>query len=140
MNTVTIKIEIQPVAQPRHQIANGRAYIPAKHKIHAYKEAVALFAKQQMQGQPPWEGAVNAYLLFQFPRPKKLHEEEWRHLKKPDIDNLIKAVLDAMNGVVFLDDSQVCSLTAQKRYSVPQESKEAFLRVTLWGVGKEDST
>lgn len=36
--------------------------------------------------------------------------------KKPDIDNIIKAVLDGCNGVVFLDDAQVHAVNARKQY------------------------
>jgi Holliday junction resolvase RusA-like endonuclease len=36
---------------------------------------------------------------------------------KPDLDNVMKAVLDALNGVVYADDSQVINLVATKRYS-----------------------
>lgn len=37
---------------------------------------------------------------------------------KPDLDNVAKAVLDAMNGVVYVDDKQVIRLIAEKRYSM----------------------
>lgn len=36
---------------------------------------------------------------------------------RPDADNYVKAALDALNGIVFNDDAQVCSLSAQKIYS-----------------------
>jgi Holliday junction resolvase RusA-like endonuclease len=42
---------------------------------------------------------------------------------KPDLDNLLKAVLDAINAIVFADDSQVVSLLASKTYGArPQVS------------------
>ena len=37
--------------------------------------------------------------------------------KKPDADNIAKAVLDAMNGIVYHDDTQVCRLVVSKYYS-----------------------
>lgn len=35
---------------------------------------------------------------------------------RPDIDNLVKAVTDALNGILWKDDSQIVSLSAEKRY------------------------
>ena len=40
-----------------------------------------------------------------------------RHTSPPDLDNLVKAAKDAMNGVVWMDDRQVVALHAQKFYS-----------------------
>jgi len=37
---------------------------------------------------------------------------------KPDLDNVAKAVLDALNGVIYADDKQVIRLVAEKRYSL----------------------
>jgi Holliday junction resolvase RusA-like endonuclease len=37
--------------------------------------------------------------------------------KKPDIDNLVKLVFDAMNRIVWMDDKQVSSLITKKVYS-----------------------
>ena len=37
---------------------------------------------------------------------------------RPDIDNLVKIVLDGLNGVAFMDDKQVIELYAIKRYSI----------------------
>jgi Holliday junction resolvase RusA-like endonuclease len=36
---------------------------------------------------------------------------------KPDLDNVAKAVLDAINGIVYVDDAQVINLVATKRYA-----------------------
>lgn len=47
---------------------------------------------------------------------------------RPDIDNYIKSLMDAMNGIVFKDDSQVVSIHAMKRYS---EDGEGRMRVNI---------
>jgi Holliday junction resolvase RusA-like endonuclease len=36
------------------------------------------------------------------------------HTSKPDIDNLVKAILDALNGVAFNDDSQIWEIQSSK--------------------------
>lgn len=38
------------------------------------------------------------------------------HTSKPDLDNLTKALKDALNGVIYVDDSQICFLDAKKHY------------------------
>ena len=40
-----------------------------------------------------------------------------KHYKKPDLDNLAKLILDAMNGLVFRDDALICELNLVKKYS-----------------------
>lgn len=42
---------------------------------------------------------------------------EIRHTRKPDIDNVVKTVMDALNKLAWHDDSQVISIKAEKRYS-----------------------
>jgi Holliday junction resolvase RusA-like endonuclease len=48
---------------------------------------------------------------------KRVEEGELRHSKKPDIDNLAKAILDCMRGIIFLDDRQVWAMDISKLYS-----------------------
>lgn len=62
------------------------------------------------------EGPIGVHLTVQrvLPKsaPKRLHSEWDTH--KPDLDNCIKSVLDALNGAAYKDDSQVTSITAVK--------------------------
>lgn len=41
-------------------------------------------------------------------------------LKKPDIDNIVKTVADALNGAAYHDDTQIVRVTAEKAYSVSE--------------------
>ena len=57
--------------------------------------------------------------FFKIPKSwtkKQKAEAKW-HIKKPDIDNLQKAVKDALNGIAYRDDSQVCKVMALKQYA-----------------------
>jgi crossover junction endodeoxyribonuclease RusA len=63
-------------------------------------------------------GPVRIRLRFNLPRPKSLSAKVSRpHTKRPDVDKLARAVLDALTGVLFKDDSQVYYLTATKMYA-----------------------
>lgn len=58
---------------------------------------------------------------FQLPYPKssirKWQFGWWPHTKKPDIDKLLRALLDAMTGIVWADDSQVAFVVVNKVYA-----------------------
>ncbi len=111
-----------PVPQKRHRHTHaGRTYDPCKQAKH-------LFLQQSRQACPvsqPLTGALHATLEFHFARPKSHVTPKGRlrksapveHLQTPDIDNLIKYVFDALNGVYFMDDKQVIQVTALKRWA-----------------------
>lgn len=121
---ISFAVHGDPVAQPRHKIATrgkfARAYIQKDHPIHGYKQAVQLAAKVAMGGRAPVESAVEVAIVFCFARPKshtKAQRLDDRHTQKPDLDNLTKAVLDALNGICWTDDSQAFRLRPEKKWA-----------------------
>lgn len=84
-----------------------------------------------MDGAPPLEGPIAVTLEFFELRPKGHYRRngmlkpgvQRRPTKAPDLDKLMRSVGDALNGVVWRDDSQVCEATIRKRYTT-----EAFPR------------
>lgn len=68
----------------------------------------------------PVEMVLTAY--FKPPVSQSLKKQrlmllgEIQPLKKPDMDNIVKVVADALNGLAYHDDTQICSLTATKVY------------------------
>lgn len=85
-----------------------------------YENLVKAQAAQAMQGRPPMEGPCALTIIACFPWPKSTTKKRraavdgaWKDTK-PDVDNVLKAVKDAMNGVVYRDDSQIATVTASK--------------------------
>ena len=123
MPHVVATVPGQPVPQPRPRVTTrggfGRAYVPATHPIHAWREAV-----RQAYDGPQFGNAVSVHLEFCFRRPPshlKRNDEltaagRKQPYPKPDVDNLAKAVLDALNGVAWVDDSQVVELRTAKSW------------------------
>ena len=81
-------------------------------------------AKAAMGSSEPLEGALEAFIYVTFPVPasysKKRTEaclsDSEKHIKKPDLDNVIKCVIDGMDKIVFLNDSQITSIHSTKVY------------------------
>lgn len=99
---------IEPLPQPRPRFGGGRCYEPAR--ITKYKSAVATAAKVAMCGKNPIEN------------PVKVNLKLWRKYKPTsrrygDFDNHAKSICDALNKIVWLDDSQVVSATVEKYQS-----------------------
>lgn len=112
-----------PVPQSRPRFTkNGHVYEDAK--VREYKDRVARIARLAMGGREPMKGAFIASLTFFLPIPKSWSKKkkgeaalgEIVPTKRPDTDNLAKSVLDACNGIIYVDDSQVIRITAKKWY------------------------
>ena len=96
------------------------------------KNALGLIFKSGMNKHPILLGPIHLAVIFFMPIPKSMSIRKQRdtrgwHTYKPDLDNLIKLVLDSMNGVVFKDDSQICQIIAMKGYG---ETARTELTVT----------
>jgi Holliday junction resolvase RusA-like endonuclease len=105
-----------PKAQPRPRMAaGGHAYNPPS--ADAWKETVR--AAFNAFRKPPLTNPVCLRVSFFLPRPKALKgEAACPHVKKPDVDNLLKAVMDAMTGAgVWKDDALVYVTEAGKWYA-----------------------
>ncbi len=89
--------------------------------------------REQIRGQArlhfglPKAGPISMTLQFSFRRPANqmkggvLKESApAEHLVRPDLDKLVRAVLDGLTGVAFDDDSQVTHMVAFKRYAHPE--------------------
>jgi Holliday junction resolvase RusA-like endonuclease len=105
-----------PKAQPRPRMTlSGHVYNPdtAKDWKATIKDYFMIYRK------PVIINPVVLGVLFFFPRPKRLlNYELYPHTSKPDSDNLLKAVMDAMTDAgVWKDDAQVYGHNAEKYYS-----------------------
>jgi len=127
---ISFFVDCIPVAQPRqrHTIINDRVhnYTPKGHPVQTFKSLVCFAAKRAYHG-PLLEGPLRVSLLFLLPRPKRLI---WKTKPMPrrwgtckvDKDNLEKAFNDSLNGVIWVDDSQICDGCVQKKYAAGSES------------------
>ena len=121
---ITLTVEGQPVALKRHKhLRNGHTYDPSKADKRLFLANVLNAAPKS-----PQIGPISKSIEFYVARPKahyrtgkyshllKDNAPTW-HITRADIDNFVKLVLDALNGVFYKDDSQICHLEAIKKYA-----------------------
>ena len=116
VNNNTWQLEIDPVSAPRQ--VRSHAWKPTKPvlKYRAFKDKLRLLTKSNPIVIP--SDVAHVHLEFTIVMPKSWSKKKQRameglyHRSKPDIDNLVKAVLDA----VCAEDKHVASIRASKRW------------------------
>lgn len=124
MTKITIPIEPKPQSRPRFT-RSGRVY--ELKEMTDYKKVITLHCKQQYKGDLITDQPIGVITRFYITPPKyvskvkknsqAISDEIIRVAKKPDIDNFVKAIFDAMSGVVFKDDGVIAYQLAEKFYS-----------------------
>jgi crossover junction endodeoxyribonuclease RusA len=81
---------------------------------------VAVDAMQKGQQQKAPRGVpISVRLAFYFEKPKSARKSAHWKITKPDLDKLLRAVLDALTGIAYEDDSQVCECQLGKAFGAP---------------------
>lgn len=109
MSSFTVHGRVRGKSRPRFSVRNGRAFV---HPVDADREYQARIAEEyRIQVGKMHEGpvAISVYIFRELPksRPKRVPSE--MDAMKPDADNVLKQVMDALNGVAYEDDRQVVS-------------------------------
>lgn len=121
-----------PQGSKRH-IGNGRMIESSKY-VGPWRQTVALFARKAARESGAFieHGPVNLELGFVMPRPLSTPKSKTpAAVKRPDVDKLARAVLDALTGAVFKDDSQVIELRAHKR--IAEHGEEPGVQIRMKG-------
>lgn len=106
-----MRIHITPVSKPRQTRADRWRERPVVMRYRGFADELRLKYGEELPD--------SVRLVFHIPMPKswskkkRLTLDGQPHQQKPDIDNLVKAVLDAL----LVDDSGVWSVSAEKRWS-----------------------
>ena len=126
--------EVRGQGRPRTQIVNGKdgrsyAHIYQTPKDSETKHNIQLYAKEALDRAGygmanPTERGISVLVRIYMRMPNsfsqrkrnKALEDEIRPRKKPDLDNVLKSVLDAMTGVVYRDDKEVTAIQVVRHY------------------------
>ena len=121
--------------RPRFSTRGGFVKTYTDKKTELYESLVRNAYLIKYESNKPLEGEIKVEIQAHFSIPKstsKKSREEMvagriRPTKKPDIDNIAKTVLDALNGIAFEDDKNITELIVGKHYS-----DQPHVEVCIW--------
>lgn len=132
MFDINFTVDMLPTGKARPRVGKFGMYTPKK--THDAEVVIAREAAKHMGLMPPSTSNLVMMVSITFPIPasyrgaKRAMAESGQLLpgKKPDIDNVVKLAADSLNGVVYVDDAQVCRLVAEKQYG---QKAQLWIRV-----------
>lgn len=124
---ISFTVPGQPQGKGRAKIVKigGFSRMATPQKTVAYEGLVAHAAQLAMNGAPPIDAACCANVFVDCQVPASWSQKKQRRAlageilptSKPDIDNIVKAIFDGCNGVVWRDDVLIVDTRIRKRYS-----------------------
>ncbi len=124
--------DIKGKERPRVNTNTGIVYTPARTKD--YEDLIKQYFLLKYPRYTTIEGRTSIDIIAYMKIPKKtskkkeskMLEGEISPIKKPDIDNVAKVVLDALNKIVFKDDNQICKINVEKKYG---EEEKLYIKI-----------
>lgn len=125
-------------ARPRSAKRGNHITLYTPKETVTYENLVKMAAVEPMRGRALFCDAVDVALTIHVAPPESWSQkkkraalaDEIRPTTKPDADNVLKAIADALNGVVWADDKQITDVVIKKRYS---ETPKAIIHVRAAG-------
>lgn len=135
-NAVAFSVPGSPVGKGRPKFARRGAFVTAytDKKTVSYENLVRIYASEAFGNRPPFDGPVRLTLKISVTPPASWSKRKTsdallglvRPTTKPDVDNILKAICDSMNEIVYVDDKQICDVWLSKHYAAQPE-----VRVTV---------
>lgn len=120
----SITIPGKPIPKARPRFCRMGSHVKTFDSQSESNKIIRMLIRQQMGNRLPLEGALEVDAVFFMPIPKGTSKKksglmrsgEIKHVKRGDIDNYLKAVMDNMLAIVYNDDSQIYKLSGIKKY------------------------
>jgi Holliday junction resolvase RusA-like endonuclease len=127
MMQIMFTVPGQPHGKGRPRFARRGNFVATytDAKTSSYEDQIRFYALQAMGSSEPLKTALEAFIYVRLSVPKSypkkrvvacLSGSEWP-CKKPDLDNVVKSFMDAMNSIVYGDDAQVVEIHTTKVYA-----------------------
>jgi crossover junction endodeoxyribonuclease RusA len=126
MDSVAFHVAGNPMPKGSFTRMPNGAMLPAgttasRKRFADWRTDIRNDAMHAMEDRMPSRNAIRLLCEFQLPYPqssiRKWQWGWWPNIKQPDVDKLLRALLDALTGIVWVDDSQVCFVNVNKVYA-----------------------
>ncbi len=134
----------QPKGSARAFVPKGwqRAVVTSDNpKNKGWQQLVAEAASEAIRARPAFrliETPAILRVVFYLPRPQSIRDRLVPHVKKPDLDKLVRSCKDAMSRVIWRDDALVVEIHARKEYARPGQVPRAEISVGELGERKAE--
>lgn len=119
-----------PQGSTRAFVVKGKARVTHDNaKVKPWRQEIAATARAH--GVRVQAGPMTLVATFWLPRPLSRPKRASAPDRRPDLDKLVRAVLDALTGIAWHDDGQVVAITATKEYAMAEQPVGTELCV--WG-------
>lgn len=115
--STSLEIDVNPMGAVR-MTQRGKFVKESAKRYLDYKKLISWEAKKHFE--EPITGAIEIIIVFYMQEPKRMPKGRTRPVVKPDIDNMVKGVMDGLNKIAWNDDNQVVKVIASKVYGTPR--------------------
>lgn len=139
---VKFKVLGEPKGKQRPRLCKirGRSIVYIPKQTTEYEQKIRVSYKRLLSEKIPKGTPLEVNITALFSIPKKFNKEQRQNAlsgeimptKKPDSDNIIKIVLDALNDTAYFDDSQVCGINFFKRYGEKAQIIIEIKEIKTW--------
>ena len=135
MSSISISLPLQPTACPRPRVSKFGTYYPKTYKDFVKRASGFIEAVHSNQIGLLQDEPLEIECIFIFNRPDYMHTKKYpaervAHTKRPDVDNLVKAINDVLQATgVIKDDSQIYYLSCKKYYSAKDEGPSINIEI-----------
>lgn len=132
---ISLSLPLQPVACPRPRVSKFGTYYPKTYKDFVKRASAFIEASYSDQKGLLDDEPLEVACTFVFNRPDYMHTKKYpagrvAHTKRPDVDNLVKAINDVLQATgIIKDDSRIYYLSSKKYYSAKEEGPSINIEI-----------
>jgi len=118
-DVIRIKIKMEPIpkGRPKMAMANGRVWTYTPTKTQKAQDYLSEYLARHSDKAFSCHIPVKLSAVFYRTKSKALPRQDVLPVRKPDLDNFLKLLVDAMNGVLIADDAQITTMLVRKRWT-----------------------